>query len=222
MKQFIHQSRILPTTFQYLTTAFFAVTVIMSSCKKEDDDFPEPEPSSLGIKNAYDIIADTGNVGIYTFYSLSENKVIDQADSATTKWDLGFKGTTIITNSGVSGPGNGGATIMVGIFEELTTAPSSGYATDGTGSLAIPTGSDNGWYHYTGTTSPEHAILPIAGKIIMVRTAEGKYAKVEILSYYKGSPNTTTAGFVDSGTRPPGKHYNFRFSYQPDGSTNLN
>lgn len=210
----------MQTSLRYMTVSLLAVAVL-SACKKEEIEPIEPEPTTLEVKYVTDIVADTGNVGLYTFYSLRENKIIAQSDSATDKWDLGFKGTTIINNSGISGPGNGGATIVDGIFEELNTAPSS-FSTDGTSSLAIPTASNNGWYQYTSTNPPEHAILPIAGKVIMVRTADGKYAKVEIQSYYKGKPNTTTPEFANLATRPPGRHYNFRFVYQPDGSTNLN
>jgi hypothetical protein len=33
-----------------------------------------------------------------------------------------------------------------------------------------------------------HAIMPIIGRTILVKTAEGKFAKVGIISYYKGAP----------------------------------
>lgn len=198
-----------------------ASVVFFASCEEEEVNPTGSGSGSLETKYAVDIIADTGDVGKYTFYSLSENKVIDAADSATTKWDLAFKGTSVLTNGGTSGPGNGGAIIKDGIFSEFTSAPSTGYSEDGSSGLAIPTGSGNGWYTYTSTNTPSHAILPIAGKVIMIRTADGKYAKVEIQSYYQGKPNTTTAEFADLNTRPESRFYNFQFVYQPDGTTNF-
>lgn len=207
--------------YSHLILAFAIIT--LASCSKEED-LPEPviTPSSLEVQYAYDIIADTGNVGIYTYYSLKENKVIDPADSSTSKWDLAFKGTSVLTNSGVSGSGNGGAIVQNGIFDEVTEAPLSGYSIDGTSGLAIPTGSNNGWYFYTASNTPEHAILPLAGKVIIVRTADGKYAKVEILSYYKGNPATNTPEFESLSTRAASSYYNFKYVYQPDGTNQLN
>jgi hypothetical protein len=59
--------------------------------------------------------------GKFTFYSLETNSVIANTDSATNKWDIGLRGTTIITNSGNSGPANGGAFVYVGTFDDLKT-----------------------------------------------------------------------------------------------------
>jgi len=50
--------------------------------------------------------------------------------------------------------------------------------------------------------------------VIFLKTAEGKYAKLEILSYHKGAP---AAPIPTSEAR----HYTFRYVYQPDGSTKL-
>jgi hypothetical protein len=74
--------------------------------------------------------------------------------------------------------------------------------------LAIPTGSGNGWYSYNPTT---HLISPIAGKVLIFRTADDLYAKVEILSYYK-----------DKDPSSDGQHYTFDYVYQPnEGVTNF-
>ena len=44
---------------------------------------------------------------------------------------------------------------------------------------------------------------------------------MEIISYYKANPHTTTATFADLNTRPASRYYTFRFIYQPDGTTNF-
>jgi hypothetical protein len=50
--------------------------------------------------------------GKYTFYSLEKNAIVPNTDSATTKWDIAFLATRIITNGGTSGTGLGGAYIQ--------------------------------------------------------------------------------------------------------------
>ena len=81
--------------------------------------------------------------------------------------------------------------------------------------LAIPTGSGNGWYTYTGQGNPPNAILPIEDKTIILKTGDGNhYAKLEIISYYKGNPDTGTEEFASFQTRPDGRHYTFRYALQ--------
>ena len=84
---------------------------------------------------------------------------------------------------------------------------------------AIPTGSNMGWYNYTGFEgNPPNAVLPLPGRIIVLCTTEGNYAKMEILSYYQGNPDTSTATFADTDTRPDGKYYTLRYVVQSNGS----
>jgi len=156
----------------------------------------------------------------YTLFSFSDNAIVQNSDSSSTKWDIGFRGTTIILNGGSSGPGQAQGQIVAGVFNELTEAPEAGFLSDSENEKAIL--GSNGWYSYTGTTSvPNHAILPIAGKILVLKTANGRYAKVEIISYYQGNPDTTTPAFADLATRPASRYFTFRFIYQPDGTRNF-
>ncbi|MEM7161567.1 MAG: HmuY family protein [Bacteroidota bacterium] len=195
--------------------------LVLSSCEKDDPQPPSTGGGDLEILTTSDLIADADSTNLYTFFSLRENKVIPNSDSATTNWDIAFRGTTILTNNGTSGPGMGGAQVIDGIFDELAQAPVDGYDIDDILGTAIPTGSGNGWYLYTASNTPVHAILPIAGKIIVIRTADERYAKMEIQSYYEGNPNTTTPEFADLSTRPPSRYYTFRFVFQEDGSLNF-
>jgi len=147
----------------------------------------------------------------YTFYSFVSKGTVPYTDSASTKWDVAFRGTTVLVNGGSSGPGQGQAQVVTGLFPELTTAPATGYKADAATAKAIPTGSGNGWYSYDATT---HLISPIAGRVIALKTALGKYAKLEITNYYKDAPAAPSA------TSPSG-YYSFRYVYQADGTTNL-
>ena len=52
----------------------------------------------------------------------------------------------------------------------------------------------------------------IAGKVFVVKTHDGKYAKFEILSYYKDAPATPDATSV-------GRYYSFNYAYQANSTT---
>lgn len=152
--------------------------------------------------------------GKFTLYNLRDNKTVDNTDSATNKWDIGFRGTRVIVNGGATRSGQGGAYVHTGTFEELTTVPTSAtFAQDQSETaLAIPAVSGAGWYNYNSTTN---VVTPIPGRVLVVRTGDGKYAKLEVLSYYENAPATPTA------TNRP-RFYTFRYAYQPDGSMKLN
>ncbi|MBU3714091.1 MAG: hypothetical protein FGM46_04000 [Ferruginibacter sp.] len=205
-----------------------------SACKKENvtvqkDPFPFETITDGKITTVKNLPADTVvgfdgigrpiGAGIYSFYSLETNTWVPNKDSATTKWDLAFAGTTIRVNNQTSGPGNGGAYVYTGTFESLTSIPNDAiFAVDNHPlTYAIPKGSGAGWYNYDG---PSNLVTAIPGKILVVRTASGKYAKVEILNYYRG-------GVTPSATAPTElkikeqRFYTFRFTYQPDGSTSF-
>lgn len=206
----------------FLRTAVAALavsSVAFTSCSDNNDDNNVVAPA-LETKTVSNLApqpstpTSTGRPGTpkhYTFYSLADGKEVPYTDSASTKWDLAFRTTTILTNSGSSGPGQGGAQVKSGLFAETVTAPETGYAIDAATAKAIPLNSGNGWYNYNSTT---HVITPIAGRVLLIRTAAGKYAKVEITNYYKDSPATP------AGTEPSA-YYSFRYVYQPDGSLNL-
>lgn len=195
---------------------FMTLALCGASCVDSDDAAPNAQP--LTAAEVSDL--DATSTSKYTFYSFADGSVIANADSASSKWDVGFRGTTIILNGGVSGPGLASGQIVDGIFDEIVDAPASGYTQDTDAAKAI-TGS-GGWYTYTGTTSvPNHAVLPNAGKVLVLKTASGKYVKVEIVSYYLGNPPTSAAAFADLASRPASRYYTFRYLYQPDGTTNL-
>lgn len=205
--------------------SFLCVSALIISCSEDNEPNPKTEQKETVVTTAstiYNLPADPatsytstgtpiGTTGKFRFFSFSTGQIVSNADSLTTKWDVGFRGTTIIVNGGTGRLGIGGAKIINGIFEDLKEAPADGYAQDGDGTFAIPTGSGNGWYTYNAQAG---TIVPTAGKLIIFKTAEGKYAKMEILSYYKDAPSRPTQ-------QSPGRYYTFRFSFQPDGSRNF-
>ena len=204
-----------------------ATLFVMQSCKKDGNPLEEV---TIIQNTVNDLAADTilfvdgqpllvnfqpTGADKYTFYSLKDNKIIPSADSNTLKWDLGFKGTTIIINGGTSGPGGGGAFIYTGTFSELTSIPAdSVFRVDNVSAKAITTGSNKGWYVYNGQ---QNLITPIPGRVLVIRTAEGRYAIVEILNYYKGGV-TLDPSASDLEKISKQRYYTFRYAYQGDGT----
>ena len=199
------------------------LSIALVACRKKEEIIVVPV-SAFTMK---DLPADTvtglgadgrpQSAGTTTYYSLVDNKVVASTDAATTKWDIAFSSTKILVNSGTSGPGLGGAFVFKGLFDDLKTIPTdSSFATDNAtaASYAIPLGSGKAWYTYDGLTT---LVSPIAGRVLVIKTASGKFAKIEILNYYKGGV-TLPANASVSDKLFKQRYYTFRYAYQPNGS----
>lgn len=202
------QNRLFPRFI--LLAALFSGFVAVSC---DDDNSGAEEPIELEADTVRNMVADPALTdNHFALYSFDEKSQISNSDSATARWDIGIRSTSVIFNSGVSGPGTTSVQLVDGVFEELMVAPVNGYRQDAEGNLAVPGGSNNGWYTYTG--EPNHAILPIPGKVFMIKTGQGNYVKMEILSYYKDNPPAESITMMTPG----GRQYTFRFLLQPDGT----
>lgn len=178
-----------PFTKSVLWSGLFLLVLVGCDTSTDSDG---PPPSALIVE---DIDASGDH---YAFLDLESGETFPATDSNSTKWDLAFKSTTILMNGGDSGPGRTTGTIVVGAFDDITEVPPGVEFREDAApdSLVIPTGSDEGWYHYSGP--PAHLITPIPGRTILARTNEGNYAKIRVLSYYRGNPDepgTTDARF---------------------------
>lgn len=203
-----------------MTVLLLASILVFTSCGNDPED--ETPIETIVSEEVRDLPALSSSE--YTFYNLRTNQEVSKADSASSNWDIAFAGTTIRFNGGVSGPGQGGATMLTGTFESISNAPSSGIMADSNEKLAISAVAETSWYNYTGPVgTPPFAVLPIPGRVIVFKTADGKYGKLEIESYYQGSPspNYSDPAFINLATRPASRYYSFRYVVQQDGSTNL-
>ncbi|WBX74782.1 HmuY family protein [Tenacibaculum pacificus] len=135
---------------------------------------------------------------------------------------MAFRATTIIVNGGESTgikeepnkTGNASLLLVDGTFSSVKTIPDNAiFKQDAKeGVLALPKST---WYTYN---MADHSINPVAGKIIIVRTIDGNYAKMEILSYYKDMDSSNSADPQNSG----GQYYTFNYVYNPNtGDKNL-
>ena len=148
--------------------------------------------------------------GRYSFFSLESGQWIPNTDSNSNRWDLAFAGTTIRINNVTSGPGSGGAFVFNGSFESLNAVPAdSTFRVDNHPvSYAIPRGSGRAWYTYDG---PTNLLTPIPGRTLVIRTASGQTAKLEILNYYRGGV-TPSAAAPDSIKIRDQRFFHFRYS----------
>lgn len=141
-------------------------------------------------KKQYNLNAADGIV----YYDLETNQPVAKTNKA---WDISFSKTSIQLNSA---EGKVEAQVVGGTsFEKLTKAPASGFKKDDANSSAILGGSGNGWYSYN---MEDHTIQPIADRVIVIKTTEGKIVKLAITSYYK-----------DQKDFNPGGYYNFKYCF---------
>ena len=189
--------------------------IILFSFSCEDDNNIGIDTVSITVEDLY--APQEGNQGQSISGPFTKFNFEDGVQTESeTNWDIGFRGTSIIVNGGVSlgtddepeRNGNAAAYIFEGTMDEIQIVDISLLTQDSESGYAIPTGRGNGWYTYSG--SPTFLISPTPGKILVFRTHDNRYAKVEILSYYLGAPENPDA-FTD-----PSRYYTFNYVYQPN------
>ena len=198
------------------TLSLLALFISTVSCSSDDD---KNEVAPVVTTKVSNIAApQTGGQGqpaggAFAKFSFSQNKIVTDNN-----WDIAFRGTTIIVNGGAKigltdepeRTGSGAVSIVSGTFASVTAFPAAAtFAQDASAVYSIPTGSGKGWYSYNSDT---HIISPIAGKVFVVKTHDGKYAKFEILSYYKDAPASPT----QTSESP---YYTFNFAYQANSTS---
>ncbi len=177
-----------------------AIPVVYASCSKKSEIIVEPSVEKID-----SLKVNFSTAKPFVFFSFKNGALVANSDSASTKWDFGLRFTTFILNSGAYGPGNAGAILQNNIYNAVTTAPDAGYAYDTTTSQkGIKDGS---WYNYNPTT---RTFSPKAGQTFIFRTADNKYAKMELLAVDYELPFT--------GPTPNRLIYRFRYFYKGDGT----
>lgn len=199
-------------TIKLLFLSIFLISIV--SCSNDDDNNVLLEVQTETVLNLH--APQSGGQGqpisgAFTKFSFETGAVT----TSDTNWDIAFRGTTIIVNGGESlgtndepeRTGNAAAYIANGTMASVTEVDTDLLVADSANGYAIPSGSGNGWYLY----NPQlFLVTPIAGKILVFRTHDGRYAKVEILSYYQDAPANPNA-MVDQG-----RYYTFNYVYQPN------
>jgi hypothetical protein len=189
------------------------VSLLITSCTSNDVEL-EPVVAKQALNIYAPVTTDyTVNppteAGTFTKFNFEKGTVVTDDG-----WDIAFRGTTILVNGGVevgfsdepTRAGIGALSMQTGTFTEVLIAPNDAeFIQDQSGALALPKST---WYSYNGQT---HQISPVAGKVLVVKTSNGHYAKMEILSYYK-----------DQDTSKDSRYYSFNYVYNPNiGDKNL-
>jgi hypothetical protein len=181
---------------------------LIAGCDDPSTGPSDAEPARLVLVEDLDA---SGTAGQFTFFDLDDSTAV--ADSTSPAWDLAFRSTLLLVNSGESGPGAARATLYPASFDELAALPGDAELKAGGGpdAPAVPAVSSEGWYHYSG--NPSHLITPVPGHTILVETSEGRFAKIRILSYYRGNPDEP--GSTDA------RFYTFEYVLSDVGSTSF-
>jgi hypothetical protein len=144
------------------------------------------------------VTLDARSADRWSFFDFSRDAPVEEPDPL--EWDVAVRRTSWIVNGGEGFPGRGGAQASDTGYDDLRIALGGAYA--GT----IVSGGDSaaaafdGWYRYDFLS---HLLWPRPISFV-IRTADGRYAKLEIESYYCPGPEP---GCVS-----------FRYAYQGDGS----
>jgi hypothetical protein len=196
-------------------------SALLISCD-DDDNEDLPQAALYNTLSLY-----TKDYTLWHYFSFEADSVIatgsadpQDGDDATwkqrTDWDLAFHRNDVRTNSGVSGIGQGGMLEASETdFDLVLEVPTSGYTVDDSLNImltpAMPpvyTGSTgnsvcDGWASYDHT----EGVWVFAEKVFIVKTADGKYAKIWLKSFLDDEDN--------SG------RITMEYAYQSDGSTSL-
>ena len=197
-----------------------ALIIGLSACSDDDNNVPNLDPvtsdqvANLHAPQETDYTQNPPAAsGDFVRFSFATG----QTTTSDTEWDIALRGTTILVNGGTatgiaeepSRNGNAGVYLVDDTFANVTEVNTAGFNQDSAAGLALATGSDNGWYTYDPSVM---AIRPIPGKVLVFRTHDGRYAKVEILSYYRDAPAVITEDIALNDLR----YYTFNYVYQPN------
>jgi hypothetical protein len=191
---------------------FLAITValLIASCKKDNE-------NSAARSGTFEVNSTSSTT--WKYFSFAKNDTINVADPLTSNdWDLAFQRYRIKTNGGESGHGLGMAANSYkkgqSGFDALITVPdTTTFVNDASISIAVQQGYATyvvnpalyTWFSIQLATQGTQ-IVP-SDYVYIVKTADGKYAKVWFKSYYNA---LNQSGYVT-----------FEYKYQADGSKNL-
>jgi hypothetical protein len=203
---------------KFAMMALLSLLMVVTSCKK-DEETPSETPESI-ISGDLTLSRKTSYGNDWIYYSLKDQKEVDLTDHLSSlTWDIAFNRYNVRTNSGLSGSGQGGA-YDAGLvdFSSVIMAQESGYIVDDTIQIVEAfTGQGVDWMTSTGNDVFKDCIIRENSNtgpsytpnnhIYVIKTADGKYAKIWIKNYYNAEG---TSGFIS-----------FKYNYQTNGSLEL-
>lgn len=170
----------------------------------------------ITVKNFAGDTSDTDHTKFY--FSLEKNRPAPDDSLLTKGWDVSFSGTfntsiggnfgtdnTTGASFGTGGTGAGGVLIMTKAFADIAQVPTDSVFSTKAAAFGLDAagfaGSGTGWavYDFAGNlratlgfggngATQAHTVWARPDRTIIVRTAAGNYAKVQIISLYKDAP----------------------------------
>lgn len=209
---------------------------VLSSCKKDKEpnvDEPTHYYKLERVENFAPAVADATSF----YFNFETKKEVAATQVKSTDWDLAFGGSMVCAlsgnngtdeaNYGVGSSAKGGVLVLEKSFDQVTDVPvDADFQTgknliglDKTGAFATTTG----WllYDHYGTIRGEGkddkksvAYAMSENRTVVVRTANGDYAKIKMISCYKDL-FTADKWYKDS----PKMFFTFEYVVVPKGST---
>ncbi len=209
---------------KFLTVIALLAIVSFTSCKKDEETQPSDTNTNENLV--------TGTVTLssnelykddWTYFSFSTQAEVSGIDSINfntlTTWDIAFHSRLGRTNGGNSCIGEG-AVYDAGTsdFDAVKTVDTTAFIQDTTVNLITGIGSYGPTYKQVpGNTTFDSAfsvdytqhppVYTSNNKVFVVKTSDGKYAKIQILSYYNDKGES---GYIK-----------FKYAYRKDGSMNF-
>jgi len=201
-----------------------AAVVSFSSCKKDDD---EPETNPVNSENTISGEITLSSTELYkddwVYFSFDTQAEVQGLDSTNfntqNTWDIAFHSRLGRTNGGNSGIGNG-AVYDAGTndFNSVKTVDTSAFVSDTTVNLITGVGNYGPTYKQVpGNTTFDSAFevdytqhppsYTSNNRVYVVKTRDGKFAKIQIKSYYNDKGES---GYIT-----------FKYEYKTDGSMNF-
>ena len=180
---------------KYPIFLFLFIFFLFTSCEKNSTEeilwWHDADVVELDASNYELNISDTSATGDFVKFSFSEEGIVTHEN-----WDVAFRGTTLIINGGEKAhndqpdrTGNAAVYIDIGSMSEINNVDTSRLLQDNNSGSAILNNimiddlgvSGQGWASYSFST---HLFSPRAGRILVFRTHDDKYAKMEIIYFY--------------------------------------
>ncbi len=195
-------------TRKSILTMFVALGAMsfFTSCESDDD-----SPSV-----ASEIVIDASAYDKWAYFSFEADTVVSIDDfSTSTGWDIAFHRSDIRVNCGQAGPGLGGSYSCGKVgFDSVLEAPADGYSLNTTIKILekfvmppvyaeVPGDTLVAKWMTLDVSNDGERTYNYSDNIYVIRTAEGKYAKIWLKNYF----DETKSGYIT-----------MKYSYQPSGS----
>ncbi|MEX1184905.1 MAG: HmuY family protein [Gemmatimonadota bacterium] len=166
---------------------------------------PEPPwfvPSPIALRPAAEhvvgpelVTVDARDASQWRYFSFARGSAIERPDLHG--WDLAFRRFQIMANGGAGFTGQAGIVDLGEVsFEGVDAAPTAGYVATTARGDSMNAAIER-WYEYSFTS---HLLSP-KPRVYAIRTADGRYAKLEFVGYYcaGASPGCVTFRYVYQG-----------------------